>query len=436
MDIIKHEYFKWLFLLISALSVSSYSNDISAKALFDNASFTGKVKHKKPIGQGVLQLAYQQYDVEIPGVFSNDTIYNGSFLGIEGTFKYSLEKSKNKYPVGNGLYQHDRYFPILTINVIEGEIYGLDCFERPYDIILRNSPEMTLEYRCRYNESLGYNISVPQWIVEVEGGNEQTVSFQIEPNNRSGKAKLSVSWIKTTTPEYEITYNQGKGEGLLFVFKNGDTATLDHYGNTGYTFKLKDGSVFSHEARAKVSTLTYPDNSSYTGTFDKLGTIDLNKDPENLFEVRDSLDALPDSHGLNYYSGTLTQTDGSSIKYAQGKSEHQIEQERLARERAERQAYQEQERRENAQTQAKHRALVNRYGERTANAIEEDEPYIGMSEAAFKEIDGSYYVYEQSVNGTTYARKSWFKGNKYYKNGFISGYVVCQNGKIVRIINL
>ena len=103
MDIEKGLSYKSFLLVIFVLIVTGISNEAYAKKLFDNAVFTGKVKHKKPYGPGTLILNFatcSREEVEIKGIFSNDTIYEGSLWGLKGVFTYSLEKSE-KIPIEN-----------------------------------------------------------------------------------------------------------------------------------------------------------------------------------------------------------------------------------------------------------------------------------------------------------------------------------------------
>lgn len=424
--------------LLPVLLVTFYMmlpTEVQAKKLFSNAEFSGTVKKKVPVGEGTLCLKYHfsnlasDFDLKITGLFSNDTIYRGSFMGIEGTFRYELEKSKDAYWVGNDKREH---YPILTISVIDGTIDGY-YNNRSYDVKVINTQDITISYNeNRHSRQYGrdWQISLPALIGKACTENGDSLYFEIKKSYKH-YLELEAKWIKTVTPEYEIENNGN--EEYEYSFTNGDRATLDKYGKKNFKIHLKDGATISFNINTKDFTINYPNKEVYNGGFENIGYSFLEK--KSIHDIRSYLNSL-NSEEFKYSNGTLEKSNGERIKYINGKSEQQIEEERQAEERKRQREYQEQERKEKVAAAAKHRDLARKYGERAAIAIENDEPYIGMSEAAFNEIDASYYVYEQTATGTVYAYKTHFVGNHYVQPGRIVQYIVCEHGKIVKIVNL
>lgn len=425
--------------LLPLLLVSFYMmlpTEVQAKKLFSNAEFSGKVKKKSPVGEGTLGLKYHHsmyasdYDIKITGFFSNDTIYRGSFMGIDGTFKYNIERSKDAFWVER---DKSEYFPILTISVMDGTLDGY-YNNKSYDVKIIDSPELTISYNNghhRYDQD-PYHITLPELIGVAQGENGDTIYFNLKKCYR--RPELEAKWFKVVAPDYVLCRDK---DDEVYKFTNGDTAHIGHWGNEGFCIHLNDGATtLSYNRDKKEFTITYPDKSEYIGKLPKIGSLPLdNLSYGDIFEIRSHIKALSPVE-LQYSNGTLIKPDGQKIKYINGKSEQQIEQERIAEENQRQLENIEYERKQKAEAAAKHRALVSKYGERAANAIENDEPYIGMSEAAFNEIDASYYVYEQTATGTVYAYKTHFVGNHYVQQGRIVQYIVCEHGKIVKIVNL
>ena len=316
--------------------------------------------------------------------------------------------------------------------MVEGTIGVKSPITGTRKIKIHNSPkfELTISFDGLQGK-VNKNYSVPSWTVEDVVSNNTKETFRI----RKSSSEFYTDWLKTETSEYSV-YN-GNESSQTYSFKDGDYIVRNRRGIIGEVkIKLNDGSVFSYDRRKETYILKHPDGSYYSGTF--LGNEDFNLNSTNadIPAFRRNFENRFSSADLKYNNGVLTMPNGNTIKYSSGESEVDINRRRLQEEQAEQEAYQRQQRQEKAKAQARHEELVRHFGARTAKAIEDDEPYIGMPEAAFNEIDGNYRVYEQNTNGTVYSRISWFKNNRYYKDGFIAGYIVCQNGRIVKIINL
>lgn len=426
--------------------------DASAKVhkILPTIKFDGKVKKNIPLGDGTLIIEHykeQNNPFLINGLFAGDTIKNAS-MNINGSslfggdIKYSLISDKE-----SGLYS-------VSFLILKGHVNGIDVEE---------FGPITLTNKYRHSRSGGFTKELCDTELKIKEGILSSVTLlntddKYIPNSGIEKVTYNVSLeygdrfcvLNFIFTPIEVKYNNGLvlkinpyiGDNKYSLESEaGSYMSFSKFGEVmGATIMLNTKEKLTllendkYDFQRKKFRLEYADNTRYTGSLQSFEYSNfslpmiINGLPK--IEKFKASDFKP-ANGIIVYriSDELTQDE-----FINGEKRSVIEaREKKEKEERDRQ-WAEHEKLLDEKAAAEFNQWVSQFGQKVAQAIKNNTPYIGMPEKAFRKIR-DYSLSDETGSQRVYVHYGKLYGpyNAYYDPNAIGRIVVCSDGKVVRI---